>query len=243
MRRSIAEQTDAELGGPLSVLVRQKRDHIRLDRLLAELSHSGGHAERRTLNEIMRLVFTHAFAEEAVLWPALRRTLPDGEALTQRVEREHQEINELARQLDATVAGPPGRSELLDRLVTMLREDVRDEEDVLLPRLQQALTTAQLRRLGVQWELVRRTAPTRPHPNVARRPPGNLAAAVPLTMLDRGRDVLEHAAGRQRAHIRSVLRTLARMLTAVSDRVERTRPVRAGERASTHTHPDGRHDG
>ena len=32
--RSISEQTDAELGGAWSVLVRQKRDHVKLDRLL-----------------------------------------------------------------------------------------------------------------------------------------------------------------------------------------------------------------
>jgi hypothetical protein len=35
--RSIAHQTVDELGGPGSVLVRQRRDHEELDRLLQEL--------------------------------------------------------------------------------------------------------------------------------------------------------------------------------------------------------------
>ena len=62
-----------------------------------------------------------------------RRLPPDGLALTLRVEREHQEVNELWT------------------------------------------------RLGLAWEAVRRTAPTRPQPLVSRRPPGNALAALPLT--------------------------------------------------------------
>ena len=34
MSRSIADQSTHELGGPLSVLSRQKRDHVALDRML-----------------------------------------------------------------------------------------------------------------------------------------------------------------------------------------------------------------
>ena len=37
-----------------------------------------------------------------------------------------------------------------------------------------------------QWELVRRVSPTRPHPTVSRRPPGQTLSALPLTVLDRG---------------------------------------------------------
>lgn len=83
---------------------------------------------------------------------------------------------------------------MLDRLATVLREDVRDEEDELLPRLQDALDVRRLRLLGVAWETVRRMAPTRPHPVVSRRPPGNTLAAFPLTVLDRSRDALESSA-------------------------------------------------
>jgi len=66
------------------------------------------------------------------------------------------------------------RAGLLERLIEVLRQDVRDEEDALLPRLQDRLDQRRLRRLGVAWELVRRTAPTRPHPVVSPRPPATL---------------------------------------------------------------------
>ena len=177
--RSLAQQDEAELGGPMSVLVRQKRDHVRLDELLHGLGSATPDEQDVVLRNIYRLVFSHAFAEEAVLWPVIRRMLPDGERLTLQVEQEHQEVNELVTAIETTSAGSTERQALIDRLVEVLREDVRDEEDELLPRLQARASLGQLRRLGVAWQVVRSVAPTRPHPVVARRPPGNAPRRCP----------------------------------------------------------------
>lgn len=127
--RSLAEQNTDQLGGRLSVLSRQKADHVRLEQLLTELSVTEPPEQRRVLLALYRLVFPHAFAEETVLWPVLRRVLPDGEALTQEVEQEHQEVNELVSRLETLTLTDPERNTLLERLAEVLREDVRDEED------------------------------------------------------------------------------------------------------------------
>lgn len=230
---SLAEQNDAQLGGQLSVLVRQKRDHVALDALLERLHSSTGDEQDEVLMRICRLVFPHAFAEEAVLWPVIRRALPDGEALTLQVEREHQEVNELVTRLESGAVTGTERQPLLDRLTTVLRDDVRDEEDVLLPRLQERLTPVQLRRLGLAWEAVRRLAPTRPHPTVARRPPGNALAAAPLSVLDRTRDVIDYATRRAPAGAAPSLRATSQALAAAAGQVERLPPMGRGERAST----------
>lgn len=233
--RSLADQTDAELGGPLSVLVRQKREHVRLDHLLHRLGETTGAEQDRVLVSIYRLVFPHAFAEESVLWPVVRRALPDGEQLTLQVEEEHQEVNELVVSLDGGATGEE-RQRLLDRLVVVLREDVRDEEDAVLPRLQGVLSPGQLRRLGVAWEAVRRTAPTRPHPVVARRPPGNALAALPLTVLDNLRDLAEVTAHRAPSTAPALRRT-SRALARAAGRVEQLAPFRVGERGTTSRGP------
>jgi hemerythrin superfamily protein len=231
---SLADQDLEQLGGPLSILTRQKRDHERLDMLLKRLAHSSpGAEEEAALHAIARLVFPHAFAEESVLWPEARRVLPDGEALTLQVEQEHQEVNELWASLERLPSGSPGRSTAIVRLTEVLREDVRDEEDELLPRLQDAVGVRRLRALGVAWEAVRRTAPTRPHPVVSRRPPGNALAALPLTVLDRGRDVLDAAARRfPQAH--GPASRASGGLARAAGRVERTGVLRRGEHPSTH---------
>jgi hemerythrin superfamily protein len=235
MNRSIAEQTVNELGGGRSILVRQKRDHVELDRLLGEIDGATGAPRQEYLNQLCRLVFPHAFAEESVLWPALRRLLPDGEELTLQVEQEHQEINELFTRLEATDPDSTEHRETWARVKTLLREDVRDEEDVLLPRLQAVASELTLVGLGLAWQAVRSTAPTRPHPVVARRPPGNVVAALPLTAIDRGRDVLDRRARRGDGRMAVTSGRLSALLARAAGAVEHVPPLTRGEDPSTAT--------
>jgi len=231
--RSIADQTVEELGGPGSVLVRQRDDHIELDRLLQELDGTTGSAQEEVLTRIDRLVFSHAFAEETVLWPVLRRVLPDGDALTLQVEEEHQEVNELVSALEADGPDDARRPARLARLVEVLREDVRDEEDVLFPRLQEAVSPEELRRLGRRWELMRRLSPTRPHPTVSRRPPGNALSGLPLSILDRTRDAVDAGARRAPTQLVPAGSALSSGLASVAGLVERVPLSRKGDRPPT----------
>ena len=230
---SVTEQTVEQLGGPRSVLVRQRADHTQLEELLEEAARTSGTAQDEALTRLARLVFPHAYAEETVLWPVVRATLPDGEQITSRNEQEHQEINALFSELDRTLPGPR-RDQLLERTAEVLRQDARDEEDLILPRLQAALSGAQLRRLGLTWELVRRTAPTRPHAVVSRRPPGNLLSGLPLSALDRSRDVLDRAA-RSAPALAAPLRTASGALALAAGALEHLPPLRRGEQPSTAT--------
>jgi hypothetical protein len=230
--RSLADQTVDQLGGRWSILTRQKREHEALDRLLLELEAAPRSDQDAVLHKINRLVFAHAFAEESVLWPELRRRLPDGESLTLQVEREHQEVNELVVRLEERSLAEPERQATLERLIDVLREDVRHEEDELLPRLQDAADARRLRGLGVAWEVVRRTAPTRPHPVVSRRPPGNALAALPLTVLDRGRDRLDDAA-RRWPRVGHAAERAGRAAASASGAVAQLPLLRRGERPAT----------
>ncbi|MDQ1012492.1 hemerythrin superfamily protein [Streptomyces sp. V4I23] len=193
MSPSITEQSIEQLGGEASVLARQRRDHAELDRLMNLYAEGSQPTQERqqTLQHIIQLTFSHAFAEETVLWPALRRLADDGEELTAGVEQEHQEINNLVAGIERTSPADPRHVELVGRAFALIRQDIQDEEDLLLPRLQEALhhDPARLRRLGTTWETVRRTAPTHPHPSVSRRPPRNAVAGVPLSAFDRARDL------------------------------------------------------
>ncbi|MCW2763210.1 MAG: hypothetical protein JWR85_3411 [Marmoricola sp.] len=231
----IAIQTEEQLGGSWSVLVRQRRDHERLNELLRQVRATSGEEQDAVLTRMCRLVFPHAFAEEAVLWPAIRRVLPDAEAMTLEVEQEHQEINEIIAAVERSSHHDPGREQLLERALELLDRDVRDEEDELLPRLQQAVSPAELQRLGRQWELVRRTAPTRAHPVVARRPPGNVLAALPLSLVDRSRDHLDDLSRRAPAPLASASRAASRALGGVAGAIEHIPPLTKGEDPSTHS--------
>lgn len=234
MSRSIADQTVEELGGAGSVLARQRRDHVQLDRLLQELDGAVGARQEEILQRVNRLVFPHAFAEETVLWPVFRRVLPDGDALTLLVEEEHQEVNELVTALERDGRDHPRRAARLARLAEVLREDVRDEEDVLFPRLQEALEPAELRRLGWQWQVARRVSPTRPHPTphptVSRRPPGNALSGLPLTILDRTRDLVDAGVRRSPERVATIGRAVSNGLAGLAARVEQIPASRAGDK-------------
>jgi hemerythrin superfamily protein len=187
---SISQRDAAALGGGESILMRQRRDHARLDAMMNRWPAEGGTDEERDAlwRDIVQLVFSHAFAEETVLWPLLRRVAPEGEELTGRVEQEHQAINDLITQVEKA-PDDPRRAEWIQEAFTLIREDIRDEEDELLPLLRDAFGDRRLRRIGAAWEAVRATAPTRPHPGVPRRPPGNALLGVPLSVFDRLRDL------------------------------------------------------
>lgn len=228
---SLQDQGIAELGGRLSVLVRQKQDHVRLSELMRTLRATPPEQQTPVLRSLCRLVFPHAFAEEGVLWPVIRRVVPDGEALTLQVEREHQEVNELVTRLETMSSDDPARPGVLERLLLVLDEDVRDEEDDLLSMLQERVGVVGLRALGLAWEVLRRTAPTRAHPVVARRPPGNVLAALPLSVLDRLRDRSETL--QERGVAPDAAAAAGTWLRRTAHRAEHLRLFTAGEDEST----------
>ena len=235
-RLSIADQTVEQLGGRWSILARQRADHARLARLMERTratEEAGGREHTAALRALARLVFTHAFAEEAVLFPAARRALPEGDPLTLVIEEDHQQVDELVAQLDRSSSTDPGHGALLHRTFDVLDHDVRTEEDELLPRLQQVLTRRRLQAVGLQWELVRRISPTRAHPVVSRRPPGQTLSALPLTVLDRVRDGLQQLDELTRGRLTPAVSAVDRALSGTAGAVERWPLLQRGERPQT----------
>ncbi|CAA9474840.1 MAG: Hemerythrin domain protein [uncultured Solirubrobacteraceae bacterium] len=235
MTTSIAGRSEAALGGPASIIVRQRREHARLHELVGRVRDTAGTEQDEVLTQLCRLVFPHAFAEEAVLFPAARRFLGEGEENSLEIEQEHQEINEVYSALERSRRGDEGREKLIERAIALLDHDVRDEEDDLLPRLRERLDDRQLRRLGVSWEIARRVSPTRAHPAVSRRPPGQTLSALPLTVLDRSRDNLDRLARSAPAPVAAGSRAVSRALGTVAGLVEHLPPFERGEHPSTHT--------
>ncbi|MBF5082725.1 hemerythrin domain-containing protein [Quadrisphaera sp. INWT6] len=118
---SVADQTEEQRGGPGSILSRQSADHRALDDLMRAHDAATDPDERgQVLAELGERALRHAFAEETVLFPAYRRHLPgagSGDELTAHIEGDHQEVNDLLRDLQRTDPAPtattrrwPGRS-------------------------------------------------------------------------------------------------------------------------------------
>jgi hemerythrin superfamily protein len=191
--RSVADQTEQQRGGPTSILSRQSDDHADLNRLMLDYdAEQDPEARGRIVAELADRSLRHAFAEETVLFPAYRKHLPErGDELTAHIEGEHQEINELLEDLQGADPHAADYDARVRRVCELISSDAREEEDILLPQLQQVADEEELRRIGDAWEVARTVSPTRPHPRISRRPPGNVLAAGPLAVWDRLKDGLE----------------------------------------------------
>ena len=198
---SVADQTEEQRGGPGSILSRQSADHAELDRLMRAYDGANGPDERAALvAELGERALRHAFAEETVLFPAYRRHLPgDRDELTAHIEGDHQQVNQLLEELQDADPRSAGYDARVRRVFEVVRHDAHDEEDDLLPRRQQVAGAAELRAIGAAWEAARLGSPTRPHPKVPRRPPGNVVAGLGLAVSDRVKDVVDRLRGRRRS--------------------------------------------
>jgi len=190
---SVADQSETERGGPGSILSRQSADHAVLDEFMhAYDAEPDADARGRIVAELGERALRHAFAEETVLFPAYRKHLPgDRDELTAHIEGDHQQINEMLKDLQRADPRSASYDAEVRRAFAVIRHDAHDEEDDLLPRLQQVAGPEELQAIGAAWEAARIGSPTRPHPKVSRRPPGNLVAGAGLAVSDRVKDAFD----------------------------------------------------
>src|ERR671929_169113 len=70
-------------------------DHQEVEQLFRQLeSQPPGPAQDEPVREVTRELSIHAAIEEQVLYPAMRRALPDGDALVEEAIEEHQQVKE-----------------------------------------------------------------------------------------------------------------------------------------------------
>jgi hemerythrin superfamily protein len=167
--------------------------------------------------QIVRELSLHAAVEEEVLYPALARA----GAVAERLDalEDHHAVKLALSELERMT---PARGRFVAKMHVVeksVRRHVEEEESELLPQLRQALDAEDLERLAGEFETVRRSAPTRPHPLGPDMPPANVIANAGASLLDRLRDALRDGG--------ELLLTMARQL------IERA--VRAGREAADRT--------
>ncbi|GAB3441972.1 hemerythrin domain-containing protein [Actinophytocola sediminis] len=166
-------------------------DHHTLARLLDDLAASGDARNRRDLVEqVIAELAGHWAAEEQVLYPAVRRLLPDGDAVADHELAAHARNEQTMKRLQQTDAATPWFDELVIRLVSDVRAHLRAEEHDVLPRLHAASAPDALTALGRRFELARKVSPTRPHPGAPATPPANRVTGPGMALVDRVRDAV-----------------------------------------------------
>ncbi|MGV9806928.1 hemerythrin domain-containing protein [Micromonospora chersina] len=167
-------------------------DHREVEAIFVELeSRQGTPEHRRQLADVVIAeLVRHSVAEEAYVYPAARKALPDGDQLAEHEISEHADAERTMKELESLDPSEPRFDELLTKLTATIRHHVQDEENDLFPRLRAACAREELVELAGKVEAAKKSAPTRPHPAAPDRPPANKLLAPGTGLVDRMRDAL-----------------------------------------------------
>ena len=165
-------------------------DHDAVEQIFRQLEAAPeGDTRDRLVDSVIRELSVHAAIEEQILYPAMRRALPNGDALVEEAIEEHQQVKETLAAIERA-EGAADRDPLLVRLVGNVRHHVDEEEGELFPQLRSSIAQNRLQTMGSELAAAKKMAPTHPHPHAPNTPPGNVVGGAAAALVDRARDAL-----------------------------------------------------
>ena len=166
-------------------------DHTDVEQLFVQIeSLPEGEPRSNLVGDVIRELSVHAAIEEQVLYPAMRKALPDGETLVQEAIDEHQEVKETLAAIERADTAAE-RDPLVQGLIADVRHHVEEEETELFPKLRASVGTQELQDMGGKLAAAKKLAPTHPHPNAPNTPPGNIVGGAAAAVIDKARDALK----------------------------------------------------
>ncbi|MBA9004688.1 MULTISPECIES: hemerythrin domain-containing protein [Thermomonospora] len=179
--------------GQRDVIAVLTEDHREVARLCAEfegLPASAAGRRREVVDQVIIELARHAAVEEEYLYPAVRRYVPDGDAIAEKEIADHAAMERAMKELEELEVDDARFDEAFARLAREVRMHVADEEGRLFPQLEAACDEETRIRLGARVERAKKFAPTRPHPVAPDKPPLNKLTDAGTGLLDRARDLI-----------------------------------------------------
>jgi hemerythrin superfamily protein len=178
-------QPDADLD-VVDVLLAQ---HAEIRDLFAEVMAATGDERRSAFHRLVRLLAVHETAEEEIVHPLARRSLPGGEGVVEDRLAEERVAKQLLSDLEQMDPDSADFLPSLDALRIAVLTHARAEERYEFVRLGEEFGTAERRALAAAVKVAEATAPTHPHPGTESATK-NLLIGPLAAMTDRIRDVL-----------------------------------------------------
>jgi hemerythrin superfamily protein len=163
--------------------------HQEIRRLFTQVENSTGPERREAFDRLRRFLAVHETAEEMIVHPLARRTVPDGERV---IEARLQEENQAKRMLQELERMDTGSDTFLPALIqfrdaVLAHADQEEREE--FAQLQDAQGNRQRQVMGLAVKAAEAMAPTHPHPGMESAK-ANLLAGPYAAMMDRTRDVI-----------------------------------------------------
>jgi hemerythrin superfamily protein len=146
-------------------IVLLKEDHKQIKKLFRDFQSAGDNATVRkgeVVSKIIELLTVHTYIENEVMYPEVRRLLPELEDDVLESYEEHHVADVLVMELFAMQSD----AERFDAKTTVLIENVshhiEEEEDDWFPKVRAGLGRKQLQELGAQLLTAKERAPRSP---------------------------------------------------------------------------------
>jgi len=146
-------------------IVLLKQDHKEIKKVFREFQNAGENATQRKGDLVARMIellTVHTYIENEVMYPEVRKLLPDLEDDVLESYEEHHVADVLVTELSAMSPD----AERFDAKTTVLIENVlhhiEEEEDEWFPKVREGLGRKQLTMIGERMQAARMKAPRSP---------------------------------------------------------------------------------
>ncbi|MEV0412604.1 hemerythrin domain-containing protein [Streptomyces sp. NPDC050448] len=157
-------------------IVMLREDHKRVRKLIRACRAADGDqgteglagdtsGQGEIVNELLHELTVHMFVEKEVMYPQVRRLMPETAPLVLEFQEEHHVADVLARELAGMQPGDESYAAKLHVLIDTVERHLAAEEQEWFPQVREALGRKELQSIGVQTAAVRERAPERPHPS------------------------------------------------------------------------------
>lgn len=177
-------------GDAIEILLNQ---HQEIRRRFAAVRMGQGEERRDAFNALRALLAVHETAEQEVLRPVTRASLPNGGDVADARMREENEAKQMLAHLEEIGPDAPEFSAKLYQLEQAVLAHAEHEEREEFPGVRQARSKSQLETMGKAIRAAEAMAPTHPHPKVGSTT-ANLLTGPFVAMSDRVRDLVRQAA-------------------------------------------------
>ena len=170
------------------------QDHQEVKAMFARIENASPSQLGDMFWELTNELVRHEVAEEEIIYPEVRKVVPNGDRLADARIKEQSEAEELLDKMEKE--GPDAKDfrTHLEKLQKAVLAHAESEEQLVFEPLGEKLEADRRATLGERYEKAKAAAPTHPHPMAPDTPPGNVALGPIAALVDRVRDAMHKAA-------------------------------------------------
>ncbi|MGP4104581.1 hemerythrin domain-containing protein [Nonomuraea sp. KM90] len=188
-------RTAPETMGETDVIDLLLAQHAMIRDLFDEVEQAPTDQRAEAFTRLVRLLAVHETAEEEIVHPYARRTIDGGDGVVDDRLTEENQAKQLLSQMDQAGPDAPDFAANLAMLRTAVEAHARSEERYEFTQLRGHTSQAERRTMAAGVKAAEAMAPTHPHPGTETATK-NLLAGTPIAMMDRVRDAIRQAMGK-----------------------------------------------